>query len=410
MTVTLTCRFKLELSKDQKQQFLDIATAYTNAVNYVLEQNLKDKSTNVKKLHRLYYKTIREDFDLPAQMAINVNRDVSAMYKTLWAQFKELKRRKPDSKAVKKFWDKPPKRKSLIVKYTYNRTASFKKINGEWHASLSTLQGRIKWIPMKGWSKHFEYLKSCKIGDPILTYDKSSKTFFLLVPVTLEVQEHQPKEIVGVDVGERHIAAATSTKGTRYLIDLPEEFKQRKQHYQRLRSELMSKGTRSAKRKLARISRREKRFTENVLHIIAKKLTTSHPGARFVLEDLTQIRANRITYRGKDKEARRQSEQWPFASLQQKIEYKAKLYYGVQSEKVDPSYTSQTCPRCGHVSKENRPDHGERFVCQSCGYEEHADIVGAINIALRVLAKDQQVNLEKLLGAVVSRPDAPRLG
>lgn len=263
---------------------------------------------------------------------------------------------------------------------------------------------------MKGWSKHFEYLKSGKIGDPILTYDKSSKTFFLLVPVTLEVQEHQPKEILGVDVGERHIAAVASTKGTRYLIDLPEEFKQRKQHYQRLRSELMSKGTRSAKRKLARISRREKRFTENVLHIIAKKLTTSHPGARFVLEDLTQIRANRITYRGKDKEARRQSEQWPFASLQQKIEYKAKLYYGVQSEKVDPSYTSQTCPRCGHVSKENRPDHGERFVCQSCGYEEHADIVGAINIALRVLAKDQQVNLEKLLGAVVSRPDAPRLG
>ncbi len=169
---------------------------------------------------------------------------------------------------------------------------------------------------MKGWSKHFEYLESGKIGDPILTYDKSSKTFFLLVPVTLEVQEQPPKEIVGVDIGERHIAAVASTRGTRYLIDLPEEFKQRKQHYQRLRSELMSKGTRSAKRKLAKLSRREKRFTENVLHIIAKKLITSHPGARFVLEDLTQIRANRITYRGKDKEARRQSEQWPFASLQ----------------------------------------------------------------------------------------------
>jgi len=407
MTVTLTCRFKLELSKDQKQQFLDIATAYTNAVNYVLEQNFKDKSTNVKKLHRLYYSTIREKFSLPAQIAINVNRDVSAMYKTLWAQFKELKRRKPDSKAVKKFWDKPPKRKSLIVKYTYNRTASFKKVNGEWHASLSTLQGRIKWIPMKGWSKHFEYLESGKIGDPILTYDKSSKTFFLLVPVTLEVQEQPPKEIVGVDVGERHIVAVASTRGTRYLIDLPEEFKQRKQHYQRLRSELMSKGTRSAKRKLARISRREKRFTENVLHIIAKKLITNHPGAKFVLEDLTYIKANRITYRGKDKEARRQSEQWPFASLQQKIEYKSKLYYGVQSEKVDPAYTSQTCPVCGHVSKENRPDHGERFICQNCGYEEHADIVGAINIALKVLAKDQQVNLENLLRADVGRPNAP---
>ena len=114
--------------------------------------------------------------------------------------------------------------------------------------------------------------------------------------------------------------------------------------------------------------------------------------------------ANRITYRGKDKEARRQAEQWPFASLQNKIAYKAALYYGVQAVKVDPSYTSQTCPVCGYVSRNNRPNHGEEFVCQNCGYKEHADIVGAINIAIRELSKTQSENLKGLL---VSQPNAP---
>ena len=130
----------------------------------------------------------------------------------------------------------------------------------------------------------------------------------------------------------------------------------------------------------------------------------SHPQAKFVLEDLTQIRSNRITYRGKDKEARRQAEQWPFASLQKKIECKARLYCGVTAEYVNPSYTSQTCPVCGFISKDNRPSHGEKFVCQNCGYGEQADIVGAINIALRVLSKTRE---ESLKGLLVSQLDAP---
>jgi len=404
MKQTLMLRFQLDLNKSQKCKLLETAKAYTAAVNFVLADNLDSKTTNIKKLHNLYYFVLRKQFKLPAQLTINVYRDAVSVYKTLWAQFKELKRRKPTSKTVQRFWDNPPKRKGLIIKHTYNRTVTFKFENDAIYVSLSTLKGRLKWIRIYGWNKHYEYLKQSKIGDPILSYDRSSKTFFLLVPVTLEIQEQRPKEIVGVDVGERHIMAVASTTGKKYLVDLPEKFKRRKQRYHNLRSELMSKGTRSAKRKLQKLSRREKRFTENVLHIISKTLVESHPQARFVLEDLTQIRFNRVTYRGKDKEARRQAEQWPFASLQKKISYKAALYYGIQTVKVDPAYTSQTCPVCGYVSKDNRPNHGERFVCQNCGYEEHADIVGAINIALRELSKTQEENLKGLL---VSQPNAP---
>jgi putative transposase len=49
---------------------------------------------------------------------------------------------------------------------------------------------------------------------------------------------------------------------------------------------------------------------------------------------------------------------------------------------VPPQNTSRTCPACGHVSAENRQTQA-RFCCVECGYEENADVVGAINILAR---------------------------
>lgn len=80
-----------------------------------------------------------------------------------------------------------------------------------------------------------------------------------------------------------------------------------------------------------------------------------------------------------------------------------KGFYGLVEEKlnnikltfVNPAYTSQTCPHCGYVHKENR--NGDKFCCRECNYvpnvkDEYghilcseADYVGAINIAKRHL-------------------------
>ena len=46
---------------------------------------------------------------------------------------------------------------------------------------------------------------------------------------------------------------------------------------------------------------------------------------------------------------------------------------------VNPRFTSQTCPECGHVSKANRPQQA-LFSCEQCGYSYHADVVAARNI------------------------------
>lgn len=47
--------------------------------------------------------------------------------------------------------------------------------------------------------------------------------------------------------------------------------------------------------------------------------------------------------------------------------------------KVDPRYTSQKCSRCGHIHKGNRKGHS--FRCLKCGFQIHADLNAARNIA-----------------------------
>lgn len=76
-------------------------------------------------------------------------------------------------------------------------------------------------------------------------------------------------------------------------------------------------------------------------------------------------------------------------------------------DKVDPAYTSQRCPVCGNTTKDNRPNHGEIFKCTNCEYTEHADIVGAINILLNGIVKDQEKYLE-IQGLLVNQSNVPQ--
>ena len=52
---------------------------------------------------------------------------------------------------------------------------------------------------------------------------------------------------------------------------------------------------------------------------------------------------------------------------------------GGQLVEVNPVNTSRRCPACDHVDAGNRPTRS-RFACVACGHEDHADVVGAVNI------------------------------
>jgi putative transposase len=64
--------------------------------------------------------------------------------------------------------------------------------------------------------------------------------------------------------------------------------------------------------------------------------------------------------------------------FRRQLEYKL-AWNGGYLVAVPPQNTSRTCPCCGHVSAENRQMQA-KFECVECGFEENADVVGAINV------------------------------
>ncbi|PSR35665.1 MAG: transposase, partial [Sulfobacillus thermosulfidooxidans] len=133
----------------------------------------------------------------------------------------------------------------------------------------------------------------------------------------------------------------------------------------------------SARRRLKRLGQRENRWMTDVNHQVSKALVVRY-GAQtlFVLEDLTGMRGATERVRRRD---RYTSVSWAFYQLRQMLEYKATLYQS-RTIAVDPRYTSQTCPHCGHVARGNRDKRRHRFACQQCHYRSNDDRIGAMNL------------------------------
>ena len=78
---------------------------------------------------------------------------------------------------------------------------------------------------------------------------------------------------------------------------------------------------------------------------------------------------------------------WVRGQLQKRVMEKLN-WNGYQFMEVEPAFTSQTCPKCGYLDKENR--NGKEFKCLCCGYEDDSDHVGALNIKSR--ATDEELS------------------
>ena len=96
----------------------------------------------------------------------------------------------------------------------------------------------------------------------------------------------------------------------------------------------------------------------------------------FVLEDLTGIRKTTEQVRLK---YRYFCVSWSFYDLEQKLIYKAKKKQCTVI-KVNPRYTSQCCPKCGHTKKRKRDKKLHLFTCKECGYKSNDDRIGAMNL------------------------------
>jgi IS605 OrfB family transposase len=185
-------------------------------------------------------------------------------------------------------------------------------------------------------------------------------------------------EVVGVDLG---LARPAVTSQRRFLGR--RAWKAVEGRLFRLKRALQKKGSKSAKRHLKKLRGKQARFRRDCDHVLSKQIVASvGPGATVVLENLRDIR-KRTKVRKKTKTSRR-IHAWSFAQLKGFITYKAEER-GCTVAVVDPRHTSQACSRCGHQARNNRRSRG-RFVCRTCGYELHADLNAAINIAAKYRA------------------------
>jgi putative transposase len=238
--------------------------------------------------------------------------------------------------------------------------------------SLNTLQGRVICKMLLGKRQHDMLVdQTWKIGGADLVWRRS--TYYLNVTQSKEAPLiAETNDTLGVDLGIVNLA--TDSEGETFS---GKEVKAVRERYHKRRQTLQKVGTRSAKRRLKKMSGREKCFQKDTNHRIAKSLVQKAVRTRkaIALEDLTGIR-ERVTVRRTNRYERHS---WAFYQLRTFIGYKA-AWVGIEVKLIDPRNTSRTCSMCGHCEKANRQSQAS-FLCKQCGFCSHADINAAINIS-----------------------------
>lgn len=358
MQMTVTAKIQLVVSAENCELLDSTANAYRNACNFVSEyisrtHNLKQFSLNKE----LYYE-IREKFGLGSQMTQSVLKTVISRYKTIRTNQHE--------------WIQP-KFKVPQFDLVWNRDYSLSQN----YFSVNTLNGRLK-LPYyaKGMEKYFDK-ETYRFGTATLVF--RHKRYFLHIPVTFEVNECCDSDIcnvVGIDCGINFVVATYDSKHQSGFVS-GKVIKQKRGHYKNLRKQLQQVGTPSSRRRLKAIGQRENRWMQDVNHCVSKALVESNPKhTLFVLEDLSGVRSATEKIRVKDRYV---SVSWSFYDLEQKLIYKA-MQHQDKVIKVNPAYTSQCCPVCGHTEKANRNKKIHLFCCQNCGYKSNDDRIGAMNL------------------------------
>ncbi len=345
----LTAKIKLQPNNEQRQDLIATMHLANAACNYISDEAWKHKVFGKFKLQKIVYQAVRERFDLSAQVTIRCIAKVSDAYKL----DRDTKRTFRPEGAIA--YD------NRILRYKLDRR----------EVSIWTVDGR-QTIPFVAGDRQVQLLARQK-GESDLGYINGE--FYLFA--VCDADDPTPDDVegyLGVDLGIVNIA--TDSDGEKHSGSQVLGLRKRRR---RQRRRLQKKGTRSAKRRLKKLSGRERRFATDINHCLSKKIVqkAKDTGRGLALEDLTGIR-DRARLR---KPQRTELNSWAFYQLGQFIQYKAALA-GVPVVFVDPAYTSQTCSCCGFVDKSNRKSQ-DKFLCGSCGFSANADRNAATNISIR---------------------------
>jgi IS605 OrfB family transposase len=345
----LTASVQLLPTDDQRHSLIATLERANAACNDLSEQAWEQRVFNKRRLQKLAYYDIRERFDLTAQIALRCIGKVCDSYKA-------------DKKMKRQF------RQHGAIPYD-SRILSWKLDDAL--VSIWAVGGRLKVKFASG--DYQRQLLRFQQGETDLVLRQGKLYLYTTCEVPKDT-EIDNEGYLGVDLGIKNIA--TDSDGTIYsgkrLLSV-------RHRHRRLRRKLQQKGTKSAKRRLKKLSGKEKRFANDVNHCISKQLvkTAKGTGRGIALEDLGGIR-DRVTVRRRKRD---ELHSWSFRDLRTKIGYKATLS-GVPVVAVNPRNTSRECLNCEHIDKANRRSQA-KFKCTRCGHASHADVNAAGVISRR---------------------------
>jgi len=252
-------------------------------------------------------------------------------------------------------------------------------------------QGNARiFLPKLGWVR---YRKSREVLGTVKNATVSFRSGKWHVSIQTEREVEQPiptaTTAIGIDVGIARFATLSDGSHIEPLNSF-KRHQQRLARYQRAMSRKVkgSKNWQKAKRRVQRVHTRIANCRSDFLHKATTTLSQNH--ALIVIEDL-KVKGMSASASGTRENPGRKVKQKTglnraildqgWGAFRSMLTYKAG-WTGAQLIAVPAHYTSQTCPCCGHVSADNRKTQA-RFSCVKCGFENHADVVGAINILAR---------------------------
>lgn len=349
--VKLTVQIKLLPTPKQAESLRETLEAVNGAANRLSQLAWDSKEFRRFPLHKTYYRQIRDEFPLSAQIVCLLNAKVVDAYKL-------------DKKVQRVF------RKHGCIAYD-SRILSLNLVPST--VSIWTLAGRAK-VPFVCGEKQRALLAYHR-GESDLILRKGK--WFLNITVDVpEDKEIEAVDVLGIDLGITNICA--DSDGNKYSGAKLNKIRHRNRS---LRKKLQRIGTKSARRLLKKRSRREQNFARDTNHTISRRIVSlaKRTNRMVAIEELNGIRS-RVRAR---KRERTKLHSWAFAQLGSFLEYKC-ARAGIPLLRIDPQFTSQACSQCGHTEKANRKSR-DSFVCKACGHTACADENGAANIRLKGL-------------------------
>lgn len=386
--LTIKCKLKIQSPFDETAltKSLELYRQACNCISqYMFTHHFEMKQS---KLNQALYRQLRHQFKLKAQMAQSAIRTTVARYRTVQTQLAQKPYRYNTGNLDRygnELWQSVPRTLDWLWKpVQFKRPQLDLQRNRDWSLkgdhvlSINTVNGRIK-VPFVcvGFDQYLD--GSWKFGLAKILH--TGNKWYMHISASKEIPDYgkeQSQHVVGIDRGLRFLATVYDEHGKTQFFSGKEIIRKRRK-FKRLRQQLQSKNTKSAKRRLKKIGQRENRWMTDVNHQLSKTLV-EHYGANtlFVLENLVNVR---FATEKVAKTNRYEQVSWAFFQLGQFLTYKAHLH-GSEVIQVSAKYTSQRCPKCGQINKHNRHHDIHLYRCDKCGYCSNDDRIGAMNIQL----------------------------